>query len=106
MSLDINPEIVAKNPFLIGALGALVGLRGVPGANFAERAVNAVSGALLSGFTSPFIAAYFGMTGEGALSFTAFVVGLFGLNLVAATQEWMKGMTIADLIPWIKKGEK
>jgi hypothetical protein len=105
--MDINPEAVTKNPFLIGALGALVGLRGVPGITFAERAVNAASGALASGFTSPYIAEYFGMTGDGALSFTAFVVGLFGLNFVAAFQVWLKGADIADYIPWAKKrGDK
>jgi hypothetical protein len=103
--MDINPEAVVKNPFLIGALGALVGLRGVPGATFAERAINAISGALLSGFTSPFIAEYFGMTGDGALSFTAFVVGLFGLNFVASLQVWIKSADASDFIPWAKKKE-
>jgi hypothetical protein len=101
--MDLNPDTVAKNPFLIGALGALVGLRGVPGTSFVERAVNAGSGALLSGFTSPYIAEYFGMAGDGALSFTAFVVGLFGLNFVATFQVWLKGADIADYLPWAKK---
>lgn len=103
-TMDLNPESIAKSPFFIGALGALVGLRGVPGSSWGERAINAASGALLSGFTSPFIANYFGLHGDGALSFAAFVVGLFGLNFVAAFQTWLKGADFADLLPWSKKG--
>lgn len=102
--MEINPETITKSPFFIGALGALVGLRGVPGSTWGERAINAASGALLSGFTSPFIAGYFGLVGDGALSFAAFVVGLFGLNFVAAFQTWLKGADLADYIPWGKKG--
>jgi hypothetical protein len=104
--MDINAETITKSPFFIGALGALVGLRGVPGSTWGERAINAVSGALLSGFTSPFIAGYFGLVGDGALSFAAFVVGLFGLNFVAALQTWIKGADLADYLPWAKKGAK
>lgn len=102
--MDVNPEAITKSPFFIGALGALVGLRGVPGATSVERAVNAVSGAMLSGFTSPFIANYFGLSGDSALSFAAFVVGLFGLNFVASLQTWLKGADFGDLLPWAKKG--
>lgn len=103
--MEINPEPFAKSPFFIGMLGALVGLRGVPGITLVERAVNAGSGALLSGFTSPWLASYFGIGGENALAFAAFVVGLFGLNLVAAIQAWIKGADLADFIPWGKKKE-
>jgi hypothetical protein len=104
--MDINPEAIAKSPFFIGVLGAIVGMRGVPGASLMDRAINVASGALLAGFTSPFIANYFGLQGEGALSFSAFVVGLFGLNFVASLQAWLKGADLADYLPWAKKGAK
>ena len=39
--MDINPETITKSPFFIGALGALVGLRGVPGSTWGERAIYA-----------------------------------------------------------------
>jgi len=43
--MDIDPEKIVKSPFLIGALGALVALRGAPGESWLIRCINVLSGA-------------------------------------------------------------
>jgi len=38
-SMDFNPETIIKNPFAAGFMGALVSLRGVPGASKTEKVI-------------------------------------------------------------------
>ena len=105
--MPIDPqaaEEVAKSPWLAGALGAIVALRGVPGASWLERLINVLCGSLLSGFLSPALSEYFGMTTPAMQSAVAFAVGLFGLNLMAAILEFIKTAKLGDYIPW-KRGD-
>jgi hypothetical protein len=102
--MDIDPERIAKSPFLIGLLGGIVALRGVPGASWRDRTFNALSASLLAGFLSPAVAEYFGMTSASMQGATAFLVGLFGLNVTATAVEWIRNATLDDVLPWRKKG--
>ena len=51
--MDFDPERIARSPFLIGGLGALVALRGAPGETWPTRVFNVISGALFAGFVGP-----------------------------------------------------
>lgn len=92
----------AANPFAVGVLGAIVALRGTPGTSWWERAFNLFCGAILAGYLSPALAEYFDLKTPATQSAAAFVVGLFGLNMVATVVQWSKTITLADLLPWRK----
>jgi len=104
MALDLDTAAVTKSPFFIGLLGAMVALRGVPGASWKSRAFNALSGSLISGFTSPAIAEFFGLNTPTMESAAAFVVGLLGLNITAAVVGWISEMRLSDVLPFLRKG--
>lgn len=100
--VDLEPDKIAKSPFVVGLLGAVVALRGAPGDTWSERAFNIFCGTLLAGYLSPALAEYFGLHSPAMSSASAFVVGLFGLNLVATVVQLLKTTTWADLLPWRK----
>lgn len=103
---DLDPETahkVGKSPFVAGFLGAVVALRGVPGASWKERTANTLSGSLMAGFLSPAAVEYFGLTTTSMQSAMAFAIGLFGLNLMAAILTFIKNAKLEDYIPW-KRG--
>ena len=105
--MEVEPDRIAKtvqSPFVIGLIGGIVAMRAVPGASWLERSFNAVCASMLAGFVSPAVAEYFGLTSVSMLSATAFLVGLFGLNLTATVMEWIKGAKLADVLPWNKRG--
>ncbi len=97
---QIDTEAFARSPWLAGALGAIVALHSVPGASWLERLCNVFCGLLIAGFLSPAVAQYIGQTTPEMLSATAFVCGLFGLNVCSAVVVWIKGANIGDLLPW------
>ena len=108
--MNIDPqaaEEVVKSPWLAGALGALVAMgRAVPGTTIFQRVVGVGTGALLSGFFSPALSEYFGMTTPEMKSAMSFAVGLFGLNLMAAALDWTKTVKVSDYIPWLRGGDQ
>ena len=101
--MDVNPETVVKSPFFVGLLGAIVALRGTPGASVKERVFNLFSGTLLAGYLSPAIVEYFNLASPDMQAATAFVVGLFGLNLTAAIVEHIRGMGLSAYVPGKRK---
>lgn len=92
----------ASSPFAVGLLGSLIALRSAPGTTWPERITNVICGALMAGILSPAIAEYFGLTSPAMQAATAFVVGLFGLNITATVFVWIREMKLADLLPWRK----
>lgn len=107
MNLDPQAaEEVAKSPWLAGALGAVVALRGVPGSTWLERLINVLCGSLLSGFLSPALSEYFGMSTAAMQSAMSFAVGLFGLNLMAAILAFIKTAKVEDYLPWRRGGDQ
>ena len=92
----------ASSPFTVGLLGSLIALRSAPGTTWPERITNVMSGALMAGILSPAIAEYFGLSSPAMQAATAFVVGLFGLNITATVFVWIRDMKLADLLPWRK----
>jgi len=104
--MDIDPEKAWSSPFLAGALGALVALKGTPGASWWERVVNVISGALIAGYLSPAAAEFFALDTPAKQSGMAFACGLLGMNLVAMVVGWTKTLQLSDVLPWMKgKGQ-
>lgn len=103
--MDLDPERLVRSPFVIGALGSLVALRGAPGESWRIRIFNLVCGALLAGYVSPALAEFFSLltpASQGALSFA---VGLFGMNFVATAVTWIKQLQLGDVLPWVRRKE-
>lgn len=103
--MDLDPERIARSPFLIGALGALVALKGAPGDTWPMRIFNVFSGALLAGFGAPAIAEFFSLTTPAMQGAMSFAVGLFGMNFVAASGVWIKQLQLSDVLPWVRRKE-
>lgn len=103
--MDIDPDRVLRSPFLIGALGALVALKGAPGETWAARIFNILSGALLAGFAAPAIAEFFSLPSPAMQGAMSFAVGLFGMNFVATASVWIKHLHISDVLPWLRRKE-
>ena len=101
MQPDLNPELI-KSPWVAGAMGAIVALRGVPGLSWAERLFNVFAGLLIAGYVSPAAAGYLGLEEPTMQSAAAFLCGLFGLNLVAAIVETIRNTDFRGLMPWKK----
>ena len=101
MQPDINPELI-KSPWVAGAMGAIVALRGVPGLSWAERLFNVFSGLLIAGYVSPAAAGYLGLEEPTMQSAAAFLCGLFGLNLMAAIVEAIRTADLGRMLPWKK----
>ena len=101
MQPDLNPDLI-KSPWVAGAMGAIVALRGVPGLSWAERLFNAFSGLMIAGYVSPAAAGYLGLEEPTMQSAAAFLCGLFGLNLMAAIVEAIRTADLGRLLPWKK----
>ena len=101
MPNDIGPEII-KSPWVAGAMGAIVALRGVPGLSWGERLFNVLSGLLIAGYVSPAAAGYLGLDSHQMQSATAFLFGLFGLNLAASIVEAIRTTDFRGVLPWRK----
>ena len=100
---DFDTGKLLSSPFFVGAAGAVVALKGCPGKSWGERVFNAGCGALLAGFLSAAIAEWLGLKTPEMQSAVAFIVGLFGMNVVAAANVWICEIQLADVIPWGKK---
>jgi hypothetical protein len=100
MDVNINPEVVAKSPFLAGLIGAIIGLRWVPGLTWGSKALNLASGCALAGFFAPGISDWYGLETDSVRSALACAIGVFGLNVIAAVQEAIKTADILSWLPW------
>ena len=103
--MDFDFEKLWRSPFLIGALGALVALRGAPGVSWWERAINVFSGSLMAGFVSPAACEFFSLTSPAMQGAMAFAVGLFGMNMASAIVVWIKTAQLSDVLPWARRKE-
>ena len=103
--MDIDPERIARSPFLIGAVGALVtAIKFTPGASWPERGFNIVAGALCAGFITPALVEWLHMSSNNYVSGAAFVVRLLGMSFAAAILDGIKSLKVADIISgWISR---
>ena len=96
----------SRSHWLPGLAGALVALRGAPGDTWRQRAFNVFCGVMVAGFAAPGVIETFGLNSQSMQSAVAFGCGLFGMNLVAAVTGWIKETKLADVLPWVRRGDK
>lgn len=104
--MDIDPDKYLQNPWFVGGVGSVIALRWAPGLTWIERAFNVACGLTMAGFMAPLAVEYLKLTSPAMFSGSAFMIGLFGMNLVAAINNGIRNTTIADLmafVPWAKK---
>ena len=104
MPFNFDTDRIISSPFVVGLAGAVVALKGCPGRSWAERLFNAGCGALMAGFLAAAIAEWLGLRTAETRSAVAFATGLFGMNMVASINAWIRDVKLADVLPWSKKG--
>lgn len=102
--MDFDPSKVISSPFAIGVIGAAVGLKFVPGLSLTEKITNVMSGAACSGFVAPAVGELLHFTSGTMLGFMAFLIGLFGMSLAAATIQGVRDLKLSEIISgWISR---
>lgn len=103
--MDFNPEAIARSPFAVGALGALVtAIKFTPGATWPERVFNVAAGSLAAGFLTPALIEWLAMKSPAYISGAAFLFGLLGMSLCAAVLQAIKDTQLAKAIDgWITR---
>ena len=96
--MDINPEHVVKHPFFAGVVGSAISLRWIPGTTIGGKLVIVAIGAATAQFLGPAVAEYFALSSQGMMSAISFLIGLFGLNMMASVSLWIKSVDIGALI--------
>jgi len=96
--MDINPEQVIKHPFFAGVIGSIISLRWIPGRAYSEKVVIVIIGTLTARFLGPAVGEYFALQTPGMQSAISFLIGLFGLNMMASVSLWLKTVDIGSLI--------
>src|SRR5437868_1121107 len=103
--MDIDPERVARSPFVIGALGALVtAIKFMPGVNWWERLINVVAGSLAAGYVTPALVEWLKMPSLGYSNGAAFVIGLLGMSIAAAILQAIKETPLGQILTgWLQR---
>lgn len=102
--MDLDIEKLARSPFAVGALGALVTLRMAPGTTWWERATNVLGGSVCAGYCAPALAEWWRVATPGMHAILAFGVGMFGLSLVGAVMQGIKDTKVAEIITgWVSR---
>lgn len=103
--MDFDPDRIVRSPWAAGAIGAVVALRGAPGETWLGRAFNVFCGVAIAGYMAEAVAEFFGLTSQGMQSATAFLLGLFGMNLTAALVLTIRETRLSDVLPWRRRGK-
>jgi hypothetical protein len=103
--MDIDPERLARSPFTVGAVGALItAIKFTPGASFGERVVNVLAGSAAAGFVTPALVEWLGMTSTAYASGAAFLFGLCGMSLAAAVLQAIKDTAWGQIVAsWLTR---
>lgn len=104
MALDFDPHKAASSPFVIGALGALVGLRWAPGKTLPERIWNVFCGALIAGFVTDALLESLGVKSAAMLGGLSFMLGAAGMSLMDAIITGVRETRLAEIIAsWLQR---
>lgn len=106
--MDLDSEHLARSPFLVGAIGALItAVKFTPGASWLERIFNIIAGAAAAGYISPALVDWLGMQSPSYLSGAAFLVGMVGMSLASALLQAIKETPFgAILTGWLSRAPK
>jgi hypothetical protein len=102
--MQVDSDIV-NNPFTVGALGALVTVaKFTPGIGWREKVLNVLAGSLSAGYLAPVVTEWLHMTSRGYNNGAAFMIGLLGMSVIAAVQQAIRELKLADIIAgWLSK---
>lgn len=104
MLFDLDPDRFAfLKPFALGAAGGLVSLRLVPGLSYKEKAFNLLCGALTAGFLTDATTELLQLQSKAMWGATAFLLGVFGMNVLATANAWLRELKLSDVLPWFRK---
>jgi hypothetical protein len=95
--IDLNPESVIKSPYFAGLVGSVISLRWVPGGTVLEKLIIIAIGVGAASFLGPAAGEYFGLHSQAMQSAISFMIGLFGLNLMAAVALWIKTVDLSTI---------
>lgn len=106
--MDFDPERVARSPFLVGAIGALItAVKFTPGASLIERAFNVVAGSAAAGYITPAFMEWLNMKSVSYASGGAFLFGLVGMSLAAALLQAIKDTPFGVILAsWLSRAPK
>lgn len=103
--MDFDPERLARSPFTVGALGALItAVKFTPGASIKERAFNVLAGSAAAGFITPALVEWLNMKSAAYASGAAFLFGLVGMSLAAALLQGIKDTPLGQILTsWLTR---
>lgn len=94
---------ISRNPFVVGAVGAVLALRSVPGTDRWEKCINVLGGSVCAGYGTPFLAEWMGWTSLNITAFASLIIGLSSMTLVAEFLLAIRAVKWADIITgWIE----
>lgn len=103
--MDFDIERIARSPFTVGAVGALItAVKFTPGASWGERAFNVLAGSAAAGFITPALIEWLNMKSPAYASGAAFLFGLVGMSLAAALLQGIKDTPIGQILTgWLSR---
>lgn len=105
MVFDFDLERLARSPFVTGAVGALItAVKFTPGASWKERVFNVAAGSATAGFVAPALTEWLNFKTPSMASGAAFVLGLVGMSLAAATLQAIKDTPLGQIVTgWLSR---
>jgi hypothetical protein len=102
--MEIDFHKIVSHPMAAGALGALLGLKFLPGVGAVEKVTNATAGCAFAGYVAPAVCELFGLSSAAMQSAMSFAIGLFGLGIARAVFEAARAVDWAKLATgWLKR---
>jgi hypothetical protein len=98
MTVDLDPERLLHSHIVIGALGAVVGLKFVPGVSWVERMCNLTAGTLCSWFWAPALIELLHIERDGQAAALSFAVGMFALSWASAFATAAREIKLAEIV--------
>lgn len=104
MPIDFDPHKAASSPFVVGAVGALVGLKWAPGATWLARIWNVFCGAMIAGFVTGAMLESLGVKSPAMLGGMSFMLGAAGMSLMDAIITGVRETKLAEIITsWLQR---
>jgi hypothetical protein len=101
--MDFDSKILT-NPLTAGALGAVIGLKFVPGVMWIERFINFCAGMACSSYLAPAVSELLGLATVAKQNGLAFAMGLFSVSIAAAIFEGIRALKVAEIFEsWAKR---
>lgn len=93
---------LTSSPFVIGALGAIVGLRLAPEVTWWGRFTSVACGLLTAGFVAPGLTDWLRL--PTLINLFAFAIGLLGMNFLATVYKGLSSIDIGAIITgWLSR---